>query len=232
MSSASPVHETNAGRDAERDRVAVAVEEGRRGRVPRGVAAGLERGAQAAGGERRRVGLALRQVGAREVVDHAAHAVGRHQRVVLLGRETGERLEPVGEVGRAALDRPVLHRGGDDVGDARVERLAVIDGAQQRLVDRLGQPLLHHLLGEGVDAEEFVDAAGGGGGELGHDRHPRGSGGQERTQGKVPARRAQDIISWLTISQLSRRSVARMSTSTICYRRSLSRLYRCRDRRQ
>ena len=63
-------------------------QEGGAGRVPRGVAAGLERRAQAAGREARGVGLALHQVAAREVVDHAALAVRRHQRVMLLGGET------------------------------------------------------------------------------------------------------------------------------------------------
>ena len=185
------------GRNAERDRVAVAIEERGRGRVPRGVAAGLERRAQAAGGERRGVGLALREVGAGEVVDHATHAIGRHERVVLLGRQPGQRLEPVGEMRRAAFHGPVLHRRGHDVGDARVERLAVIDGAQQRLVDRLGQALLHHLLREGVYAEQLIDSAVGGG-NVGHGGVLGIGWWQERTQGKGQRSGSQDIVSRLS----------------------------------
>ena len=64
----------------------------------------------------------------------------REKRVVLLGGDAGHRLEPVGVVRGAVLDGPVLQRGGDDVGDRRVERLALRDGAPQRAIDVLGQP--------------------------------------------------------------------------------------------
>ncbi len=60
------------GRDRERDAVGLDLEEDRRGHVPRGVAAGLERGPDAARRERRRVGLALDQVLARELGDRRA----------------------------------------------------------------------------------------------------------------------------------------------------------------
>ena len=42
---------------------------------------------------------------------------GRQERVVLLGGQAGHRLEPVRVVRRAVLHGPLLHRGGDDVGD-------------------------------------------------------------------------------------------------------------------
>ena len=65
--------------------------------------------------------------------------VGLQETVVLLGGDAGHRLEPVRVVRRAVLDRPVLQRAGDDVGDRRIERLALGDGAPQRPVDILRQ---------------------------------------------------------------------------------------------
>ena len=91
-----------------------------------------------------------------ELGDRAALAVGREEAVVLLGGEAGERVEDVRVVRRALLDRPVLHRRGDDVGDARVERLGVLDRRHHRLEDRLRQPRLHHRLGEDVLAEDLA----------------------------------------------------------------------------
>jgi len=79
---------------------------------------------------------------------------------MLLGREAGERLEPVGEVGRAILDGPVLHRRGDDIGHLRVERLAPVDGAEEALVDLLGQALAHDTTGKHIGAEDLVNAFG------------------------------------------------------------------------
>src|SRR5690606_2183647 len=59
------------------------------GRVPRRVAAGLERGAHAAGREARRIGLALDQVLAAELGDRTSLGGGRNERVVLLGGDAG-----------------------------------------------------------------------------------------------------------------------------------------------
>ena len=109
VSSASPVQETNAVGMHSVTLLLAPHEEGRAGRVPGGVAAGLEGGAQAAGGEAGSVGLALHQLGAGEVEDHPAAAVRRHERIVLLGGESGQGLEPVGVVRGAVLDGPVLH---------------------------------------------------------------------------------------------------------------------------
>ena len=50
-----------------------------------------------------------------------------------------KRLEPVGVVARAALHRPLAHRGGDAVGQLHVERLAPLEGALEVRVDGLGQ---------------------------------------------------------------------------------------------
>ena len=67
--------------------------------------------------------------------------VGLQEAVVLLGGQAGHRLEQVREVRGALFHRPVLHGGGDGVGDGRVERGALLDGLLQGLEDRLGQPL-------------------------------------------------------------------------------------------
>ena len=96
---------------------------GRRG-VPGRVAARLERRADAAGRERGGVRLALDQLLARELGDRGAVADGAEERVVLLGRQARERLEPVRVVGRALLHRPLAHRLGDGVGERRIERRA------------------------------------------------------------------------------------------------------------
>ena len=145
------------GRDAEHRAVRVLEDErGRRG-VPRRVAARLERGPDAAGGERRRVGLALDQLLARELGDRVAVAGRGVERVVLLGGHAGQRLEPVREVRGAALHRPFLHGGGDGVGERGLEQLAGLERLLKLLVHRLRQPLAldggrEHVLAEDVGA--------------------------------------------------------------------------------
>ena len=130
------------GRDAEQGTVRVLEDERGAGRVPGGVAARLEGGADAAGRERRRVGLALDQLLAGEVGDRAALAVGLEERVMLFRREAREGLEDVRVVGRAALERPLLHRLGDLVGEIRVERLAGREHGLELLVGVLREPFL------------------------------------------------------------------------------------------
>ena len=66
--------------------------------------------------------------------------VGAVERVVLLGGRAGQRLEPVRVVRGALLQRPLLHRLRDGVGQRGVERLAALERPLQRLVDVLGQP--------------------------------------------------------------------------------------------
>ena len=94
------------GRDAQQRAVGVLEDERRARRVPRGVAAGLEGRADAAGGERRRVGLALDELLAGELGDRGALAGRAVERVVLLGGRAGQRLEPVRVVGGALLQSP------------------------------------------------------------------------------------------------------------------------------
>ena len=153
-------HRDEHGGDAQRVAVRVLQHVRRAGDVPAGVAAGLERVAQAAVGEARRVGLALDEGLAGELGERRPVGDGLEEAVVLLRGESGERVEDVRVVGRALLHRPVLHRRGDGVGDGRVELRALLDGGDHGLVDRLGQPLLHHRLGEDVAAEHLAGCLG------------------------------------------------------------------------
>ena len=143
-------------RDAQQRAVGVLQDERGRRRVPRGVAARLERRADAAGRERGGVGLALDELLAGELGDRVAVAGRAVERVVLLGRHAGQRLEPVRVVRGAALQRPALHRLGDGVGERGVERLAVGERALQRLEDVLGQAGALDLGAEDVGAEDLV----------------------------------------------------------------------------
>ena len=125
--------------DAER----VALDEGVACRVPGGVAAGLEGGAQAAGGEGGRVRLALDELTAGELHDDAAVGRGAYEAVVLLGGNAGHGLEPVREVRCTALDRPVLHGRGDLARNVGIERAPGINGLLEGIIYPAGEPGLH-----------------------------------------------------------------------------------------
>ena len=77
---------------------------------------------------------------------------------MLLGGNAGQRLEPMGKVGRAVLDRPVLHCAGNDVSDAGVQILAHSYCVEQRFVDLFGKPLSHHVLAEYLRGEYIGDS--------------------------------------------------------------------------
>ena len=126
-------------------------------RVPGGVAAGLKRRPQPAGREAGGIRLTLDQLAAAELRDGAAALAVGQEAVVLLGGDAGHGLELVREMGRAVLDRPVLHGDRNGVGDAGVERSALPDRLLERLEDRLGQPRPLHLLVEDVHAEQVLD---------------------------------------------------------------------------
>ncbi len=136
------------GAEGRGDAEHLVLDKGVGGGVPRRVAAGLEGGAQAAGGEAGGVGLALDELLAGERHDGAAVVGGVDEAVVLLGGDARQRLEPVGVVGGALLDGPLLHGVGDDVGHVLVQRRALLDGLHQLLVGGLGQTLAHDVLVE------------------------------------------------------------------------------------
>ena len=130
------------GRDAERRAEFILLDESRAGRIPCGIAARLESRTQPARRETRRVGFAHHQILARKF-QNRPFAFRLQKRVVLFGGSAGQRLEPVGVMGRALRDRPLLHRVGDVPGDRGVQRRAFPDGFQQLLIDRARQELLH-----------------------------------------------------------------------------------------
>ena len=99
----------------------VVLDEDRRSRVPGGVAARLEGGADASAGEGRGVRLLLDQGLAVEGLDHATLPVVFHQGVVFLGSHFRKGLEPVGDVRNAVSERPLLHAFGDFVSRGQVE---------------------------------------------------------------------------------------------------------------
>ena len=145
-----------AGERAERRRYAqgravlVALHERGGSRIPCRVAARLEGGTEPARRERARVGLAANEVLPREPLHRLRGARRLEKRIVLLGRAARERLEPVGEVRRALLDRPVLHARSDCVGDRRIEGLPLPHRRKQLRRDPLRQKLADRLLGEDV----------------------------------------------------------------------------------
>ena len=129
-------------------------------------------------GEARGVRLALDELLAAELGDGAAVGGRRQERVVLLGGDAGHRLEPVGVVRGAVFDGPVLERARDDVGNRRVDRLALRDRAPEGAIHVLGQPGALRLVVECQRAELLAGLAavvlnrpqvsvGGGGGGVG-----------------------------------------------------------------
>ena len=120
------------------------LDEGVGGGIPGGVASCLKGGPQAAGGEGGGIGLALDQLLAGEIHDHAAVGSGGNKAVMLLGSDSGEGLEPVGVVGCSVGNRPVLHGGSHSIGNAGLQLRAVIDGLLQGLVHSGAELRLHN----------------------------------------------------------------------------------------
>ncbi len=149
---------TESGRDAKRCAVAVALDEGRRGRIPGGIAAGFESRTEAAARERRSVRFTDDQVLAAEGENGLA-VFGFEEGVMLFGGGTGKRLEPVSKVGGAAVDSPLFHGVGNFASDARIKRCAAVDGSEELLANVLGKICAHGLGVENVFAVE-VDVCG------------------------------------------------------------------------
>ena len=147
------------GRNAQRRAVRILQDVGGAGDVPDRVAAGFERGPDAARGKARTIGLTLNQLLAGELGNRSAVAIGRKEAIVLLGGQTGERIEDVGVVRGAFFDRPVLHRRRHDVGNLGIKFLAGVDRLHQRFVDRFRQTIFHHTLAEYVGCEKLLSGS-------------------------------------------------------------------------
>ncbi len=149
---ASPRHERR--RDAE----SRAVEHvGRARDVPRGVAARLERRADATAREARCVWLPLDECLTRELRDGRTVTVRREEGVVLLGRRAGQRIKDVRVVRRTLRHGPVLHGRRYDIRDGRIESLAVLDRALERSEDLLRQGELHRRVAEDIGPEDVLE---------------------------------------------------------------------------
>lgn len=155
-------HRNEHGRDTQCVAVGVFENVGRARDIPAGVSASLECVAQPAVRETRSVGFTLDQGLAGELRQCTAVADRLEEAVVLLGRQPGQWIEDVGVVGCAFLQRPVLHRRRDRIGDHGIKRFALLDRRHHRLVDELGQSLLHDHLVEDVGTEHLAGCLVGG----------------------------------------------------------------------
>ena len=127
-----------------RDAQGAVFHKGIAGGVPRGVAAGFERGADAAAGERACVRLALYELFAGELKQYASVSLGLDKAIVLFGSDAGHRLEPVRVMGRAQFQRPVFHRVGDNARDFRIQRLPSLYRTFEGFVSFFWETFLHN----------------------------------------------------------------------------------------
>ena len=74
---------------------------------------------------------------------------------MLLGRKSGHRLEPVCEMRRAMLDRPLLHHRRNRIRHVKLQMAAVFNCLMNRLIYVLRQTFLHNLIVEYQAAEDF-----------------------------------------------------------------------------
>ena len=123
--------------------------------VPGGVAAGLKGRAQAAGGEGAGVRFPANELFAGKLHDDAAVGGRGDKAVVLLRRDAGEGLEPVGKVCRAMLNGPVTHAGRNGVCHLGVKGLALLHGLLHGMVDLAGEAGLHGAVIKNKTAECF-----------------------------------------------------------------------------
>ena len=133
------------GNKDSRNAKCVVQDEDRRGRIPRGIAAGFEGGPDTAAREGRGVRLLLGKHLAVKGFDHAAFPVIVDQGVMLFGGTLGQGLEPVGDVRDTVFDRPFFHAAGDTVRRLAVERFAAFDTVKQRM-ETFHIQILAHLL--------------------------------------------------------------------------------------
>lgn len=138
----------SVGAEGRGDAQHLVFDEGRGRGIPCGIAAGLERGTQTAVRETGCVGLALDEFLAGELRNGRAVMQGLDERVMLLGGNARQRLEPVREMRGALRHRPFLHGMGNRIGDVQVEGLALLDGVAELLVDVGRQVLFHDTVGK------------------------------------------------------------------------------------
>ena len=74
---------------------------------------------------------------------------------MLFGGNTGHRLKPVGKMGGALFNGPILHGVGNSVCQAHIQRGAIVNGFFQSLVNFLRQALFHGSVIKHGAAENF-----------------------------------------------------------------------------
>ena len=115
-------------------------------RVPGGVASRLKGSTQTARGERRGVGLAANKLLARKLHYYLTAAYGSEEGVMLLRRDTRQRLEPMSEMGRAMLNSPILHSTRYNVGNAGVNLGTCLNSLEQRFIYVFRESFPHYVL--------------------------------------------------------------------------------------
>ena len=81
---------------------------------------------------------------------------GGDEAVVLFSGNASHGLEPMGIMGYALFDRPVLHCVGDHSGNLGIKAATLVDGLLERLVGILGQTLLHDSIIKYVAAKKLI----------------------------------------------------------------------------
>ena len=122
------------------------LDKGIRGGVPCGVAPGLKRSPQAAGGEAGGIRLALDELFAGKFHDDVAVLGGGNKAVVLFGRYPGHGLEPMGEVCDAFADGPILHGIGNDIRHRKIQGFSLFNRLFHGFVGIFGEAFLHRLV--------------------------------------------------------------------------------------
>src|SRR5882724_7131044 len=109
-------------------------DEGRGGRIPGGVAPGLESRPEASARKRGSIGLLLDQRGTVEFFDGRTVALYSKEGIVFFSSRTGEGLEPVCEVRDAFIFSPLAQTSSNLVGHSAIDLLTTFDRRNQTLV--------------------------------------------------------------------------------------------------
>ena len=143
------------GAEGRRDAQGLFLDESVGGRIPGRVAARLKGGTQTAGGEAGGVRLTGDEVLSGKLHQDMAVRCRGDKAVVLLGRDAGKRLEPVGKMRCAVLDRPLAHGGRNRVGKREIQFLALADGIAQAAVHVRRESRPHDLVVKDHAPEQF-----------------------------------------------------------------------------
>ena len=144
---------TECCRNTERGTVRVALDERGAGRIPGGITARFKRGAETAGGKTGSIRLADDQIFSGKRVNRLAVAVRFHECVVLFRGRSGQRLEPVGIMRGAFVERPAFHRICNIISHGSVQRRPFRKGFVKSLEHRFRKPFPHAFDSEHIRSE-------------------------------------------------------------------------------